>query len=157
MAGYPVQWIIYMVVIFIPTGIIMAISYSWIWCVAKKQKVSPLENTSNIEALNTSRKNFKALRTLIIIIGAFYIAWLPFIIEHITKASQGNLKHIQEWLEITIYMVAVTNSFWNPIIYVITNRTFRVANVKLILRLCPSCACLISENRDDHEITEYDC
>ena len=68
--------------------------------------------------IQATSQNYKALKTLAIIVGAFYFAWLPFVIEHLVKAIKGSLEDVPEWLEVAIFVLAISNSFWNPIIYV---------------------------------------
>ncbi len=128
---HPVQWIAYMAVIFLPATAIIGTSYSAILKISlrqRKQIASATEGGSG----DARKKNYKAMRTLLIIAGAFYVAWLPFIVEHIVKAALGKLEYVPEWAEITIYALAVTNSFWNPVIYVSTNATMRRAMLRLL-------------------------
>lgn len=134
-AAFPTQWILYNGVIFGPTSITIMVSYTRIWMVTlKHRKQIRSENTlGNMETL----KNRKALYTLSLIVGAFYFAWMPFVVEHIVKAIQGSLENVPEWLEIGIYILAASNSFWNPIIYISTNKRFRYKSAELLCGLCP--------------------
>ncbi len=82
------------------------------------------------------QKNIKAMRTLAIIVGAFYFAWIPFIVEHLFKAFNGSDGNIPQWAEITMLFTAISNSFWNPIIYMGTNKVFRKVGFQLLGRIC---------------------
>ena len=139
-----------MIVIFIPTSIMIAISYSWIWVISKQQR-RHLESVMTDEAILVSRKNRKALRTLIIIIGAFYLAWAPFVFEHISKSILGKSIQTPEWLEIVIYIIAATNSFWNPIIYIGTNKIIRRATLGLLYKVLPCCTVLHGNEVSDRD------
>ena len=75
--------------------------------------------------------NVKAVRTISLIIGAFYLSYIPFIVEHVIKALGDELEP-PEWAEIAIYLLAVSNSFWNPLIYIGTNREAREAAKKTV-------------------------
>ena len=101
------------------------------------------------EAAAQYRKTMKPAIGLVLIIGGFFVAWMPFFIEHLIKALKGKLEEIPEWLEISIYILAVSSSIWNPIIYVKTNSNFREASFKILTRLC-SC-CLKSSVSPSHE------
>ena len=134
-AGYPTQWIIYMAIIFVPTSVIIFISYTKIWLVFLKQKRQINAHLpQHTEGVQTSHK---AIRTLVIIVCAFYVAWVPFVVEHIVKALQGSLENVPEWLEIAIYVLAASNSFWNPFIYVGTNKRFQRKSLEMLHRVCP--------------------
>ncbi len=82
------------------------------------------------------QKNFKAMRTLAIIVGSFYFAWTPFTVEHLFKAFNGSDGNIPQWAEITMLFTAISNSFWNPIIYMGTNKAFRKGGLQLLGRMC---------------------
>ncbi|XP_071951778.1 octopamine receptor beta-1R-like [Antedon mediterranea] len=72
-----------------------------------------------------SRNDLKALKTMFIITGAFNIAWLPFLIAHSYMTITG--KHINNTLEFFIIYLLILNSWWNVVIYTVTNRTYRQA------------------------------
>ena len=131
-AQYPAQWILYMVLIFVPSTSVIAFCYLKIWKISRTQ-IHQIES-QHVGSDNASKWNWKAVRTLLVISCAFILAWLPFVIEHIVKASLGKLENIPEWLEIAIYVIAISNSFWNPIIYISTNVLFREEFKRLICR-----------------------
>ena len=135
---YPQQWITYSIVVFVPTSVFIICAYTIIWRVSKKQRVQ-IEATMSEEVLVNYRKNIKPAFGLVLVIGAFFIAWLPFFLEHLVKALKGKLEDVPEWLEIAIYILATMGSFWNPIIYMRTNCVFRNAGSQLLRRLCPDC------------------
>ena len=99
--------------------------------------------------------NNKAVRTLLIIIGAFYLAWIPFVVEHIVKALRGSLEQVPEWLEITIYVLAASNSFWNPLIYVGTNKKFRAECLKTVKKAWGRFSCGAEEDTEREDATQH--
>lgn len=132
--AHPAQWIAYMVIIFVPTSGTIIFCYSAIWKISIHRQ--PLSHIIlNQQNLHQDYINYRALKTLSIIVGAFYIAWTPYIVEHLVKAFKGTLEHVPEVLEISIFVLAVTNSFWNPIIYIGMNRRFR----KVLSDICCCC------------------
>ena len=133
---HPVQWIVYMVVIFVPANIIMVYCYGQIWKISKRIQEVNMISTVQDGTKETNKKNRRAIRTLALVASAFYIAWSPFIIEHIVKAIMGKGDYIPQWLEITIYVLTLVNSFLNPIIYIATNRVFRVTVMRFLPTIC---------------------
>ena len=74
--------------------------------------------------------NKKALQTTAILLVSFVICWIPL---GIIIVLQGVLKDIKFQLWTTIaYWMAYTNSFFNPICFAISNKTFCNCMVKLL-------------------------
>lgn len=138
---HPNQWIVYMAVIFIPASVIIFVCNGRLYIISKKHK-NQIDSLVLSSKKSTTKLNYKALRTTVIIVGVFYITWTPFIVEHIVK---GTSEPIPEWLEILIYMLSISNSFCNPIIYVLTNSLFRVSARN---KLCFCCKSLKSQVGD---------
>lgn len=137
LVSFPTQWVSYSLLVFLPSSAVIIFCYAAILRVSLQQRAS-LQASLQTQHLSTSRSN-KPVKTLILIIGAFYLAWLPFFIEHLIKARRGSLEEIPEWLESTIFILAVNNSFWNPIIYMRTNSRFRHAGLLLLKKMFPCC------------------
>lgn len=96
----------------------------------KIAKNSTTSRSSLGEQLKPSRDR-KAHKTVLIIIGAFMICWLPYTIGTLFKLLTGT-KQAPYWLSHLGLTLALTNSFINPIIYTIRDRRFR-RGVKKIL------------------------
>ncbi len=124
-----------MVVIFLPTSIIIIFCYAGIWRVSRAHHANIQASISD-KATAKQQKNFKAIFTLVIIVGAFYVAWIPFIVEHLIKAFHGSLENVPQWTEITMLFTTISNSFWNPLIYLGTNQVFRKAGLQLFSCMC---------------------
>ncbi|CAH1783907.1 unnamed protein product [Owenia fusiformis] len=72
----------------------------------------------------------KAIRTLLIIVCAFYFAWTPLCAEWIVRGFAGYIgaPHIVLTIDSAL---CISNSFWNAIIYTLTNKAFRKSAIKL--------------------------
>lgn len=106
------------------------------------------ENTQNL-TLN----EYKASSTLSVVIVAFVLCWLPFLVLEIVRLFLDNTMILTiETLNFLFIWLAYTNSALNPIIYVTLNREFRKP-IKEIL--CCRCSKLNSIMRTDFYNTQY--
>ena len=84
---------------------------------------------------NTFLKEFKAAKTLAVVVGAFVLCWLPFVVINmiysLSDPLKGNPVIKPEIILITKWM-HYGNSMINPIIYTAMNRDFRRAFKKLL-------------------------
>ena len=71
--------------------------------------------------------SIRAVKTIAIILGAFYVCWLPLLVYILTfKNSYSN------YVINLLVSVALINSLFNPLIYGFKNRGIRLALTSLI-------------------------
>ncbi|XP_063967390.1 G-protein coupled receptor 161-like [Lytechinus pictus] len=66
----------------------------------------------------------KALRTVLVTVGAILITWCPFIIELMYEMVHGD-ELIADWLEAGAMWLSYCSLIFNPVIYAIWNKTVR--------------------------------
>ncbi|CAH1783945.1 unnamed protein product [Owenia fusiformis] len=121
-----------MAITFVPSGIITGVCYSKLWKHTKAYQNQITPSTNQVK--RACKTGEKALRSLALIFGMFYLCWLPFVTEHVAKAIMGHDEYIPKWLEIASYLLAISNSFCNPIIYYWTKRAYRAAVRKALCK-----------------------
>lgn len=72
-----------------------------------------------------------------IVVGVFYLCWIPFMIALVLSAFFKNL--ITPVVVLVISTLVYSNSAMNPVLYGYLNRDFRLAYKKLFSRI--SCPC----------------
>lgn len=71
------------------------------------------------------RNEFRALRTVLVMTLAYYLAWLPMFIDvSMYVLSQYDTPAVYEFFT---YYMPYSNSWWNPVIYLLMNRAYRKA------------------------------
>ena len=113
----------------------MLVTYGWIYKVAKYQ--ARQVNSSIPGATNRMKREFKAAKTLTLIIGAFVVCWLPFFC-YIWVFSLYKVEIPFTDLHYIIQIVRYVNGLINPFIYVGINREFRHSTFKFLRRILPS-------------------
>ncbi|CAB4004738.1 alpha-1A adrenergic receptor-like [Paramuricea clavata] len=112
----------------------MLLTYGWIYKVATYQ--ARQINNSNPSATNRIKREFKAAKTLTLIIGAFVVSWIPlFCYIWVFSLHKVNVPYHD--LHYIIQMVRFLNGLANPFIYVGINREFRRSTFKLLKRILP--------------------
>ena len=76
--------------------------------------------------------SFKGLKTVLVIVGSYWIAWFPLFM--FTFRLSGLLE-LPVWFLILAYATSLVNNCWNPLIYYFTNRAFRDAAKRMIRRM----------------------
>ena len=116
----------------------MVVIYGWIYKVAKKQ-ARQLNYSFRGHSAETGRQiklEFKAAKTLTLIIGAFVVSWIPLFlyiwIFHLYEETPpfDDLHYI---VEVARYL----NGLANPFIYVGINREFRHSTFKIFKKILP--------------------
>lgn len=119
--------------------VVMVIVYTRIFSIARRQskEIVKLEKSLDRNGYRSHaqvRRNFrdlKAIKTLGTLMGLFCISWLPFFVVYIVRPFCGC--HISKHLDQTITWFGYCNSFFNPCVYALINRDFRVAYRRLLL------------------------
>uniref|UniRef100_H3C5J9 Trace amine-associated receptor 1 n=2 Tax=Tetraodon nigroviridis TaxID=99883 RepID=H3C5J9_TETNG len=106
-------------------GIIMISVYLKIFFVAKKQFLSIQNTTCMTSARDSDKKQAKATKTLVVIMGAFLLCWAPFFLCHIIDPliSYSTPAAMFE----TFVWLGYINSTLNPLIYAFSYTWFRKA------------------------------
>ncbi|CAH1795252.1 unnamed protein product [Owenia fusiformis] len=118
---------------YIPAGM-MIVVYSIIFYIARSQsrKIQALEiaddRDKRSEARNMKRER-KAARTLLIIMGAFLLCWLPLYLFNIIDVSIGYKIPGVPWGIVS--WLGWMNSMFNPWIYYACNSNFKAAYVRI--------------------------
>ncbi|XP_048588547.1 beta-1 adrenergic receptor [Nematostella vectensis] len=77
------------------------------------------------------RRERKAHKTILIIIGAFVVCWLPYSIGTSWKLATGHALELY-WFANVGLTLALTNSSLNPLIYTLRDRRVRMGFMKLV-------------------------
>ena len=126
--------------------LILVLNYCHVYLAAFKQfrKISRTAIKANLESKHRRRRisqDFKATKTLAIVIGTFCFCWCPFfILFMIMQYKQTLLVEMgQPWNDIVftsfILVLPNLNSMCNPIIYTFFNSEFRKCFWKVFLKL----------------------
>ncbi|XP_055342153.1 beta-2 adrenergic receptor-like [Paramacrobiotus metropolitanus] len=136
--------------------IIMAICYLKILSIAlqqakeiqKIQRTVQLQTFEDSQCLTNKSKSLaserKAIRTLGIIFGMFYLCWQPFFIIYWIYAFAAN-PDIPNWIRSTITWLGYINSAMNPLIYAL-NPDFRAAYKRIIKSALRKCGICLEDN-----------
>lgn len=76
------------------------------------------------------RSHYKGLRTVLVMVIAYYLAWMPMLVDVCLNIIY-NTKTEASFEFVTIFM-AYSNSWWNALVYLLMNRTYRRAAYKII-------------------------
>ena len=112
----------------------MLLTYGWIYKVATYQ--ARQINNSIPRVTNRTKREFKAAKTLTLIIGAFVVSWLPLFC-YIWVFSLYKVQVAFSELHYIVQIVRYLNGLVNPFIYVGINREFRRSTFKLLKRILP--------------------
>ena len=121
-------------------ALVLRVAWGHARAVVAQQQATGQQNNSN-----TLRfvKELKAAKTLAIVIGAFLVCWFPFFVLLLTDLWSTNIKKLDEDTQLGLnyafnYVLPITNSALNPVIYAVFNKAFRSA-FKSILTPCNCC------------------
>ena len=80
----------------------------------------------NQDAAKTRKKNFKAAKTISIVIGLFVVCWLPSLITSFVYYFSKKVCYCTEYLTVwaAVEAVAFSSSAINPLVYCFRNHEF---------------------------------
>jgi di/tricarboxylate transporter len=95
--------------------------------VAEQSKKIIIENSlQNQDAVKRRKKNFKAAKTVSIVVGLFVICWLPSLItsfmHHFSEKVSYDSEYYTVWL--SVEAIAFPSSAVNPWVYCLRNDEF---------------------------------
>ncbi|KAJ7384332.1 5-hydroxytryptamine receptor 1F [Desmophyllum pertusum] len=140
------MWMIAILPVFIPsifpasivTSVVIIIIYqAVVYCEACRHEKQIIAQQVSLEAREKFKKEKKALKTTTKIIVAVAMCYLPPIISKIVlkKLLNDAFSSSIEFQVVSVWTtVTILNSLFNPLIYTVRNRQFRVAFVQLLLR-----------------------
>ncbi|EDO43539.1 predicted protein, partial [Nematostella vectensis] len=126
----PILMILLVVFYFFLPVTIMVAAYACIFQEVRK-------STRRIKTLSTSaasspfRKDLKAVKTLGVVIGVFFIMWLPYFVTTTIRAFRGQ-DSVPYWWQRLGLVLAYGNSCCNFVIYALMNQNFRVAFLQVL-------------------------
>ena len=90
--------------------------------------VSELEEQPEPKGDTGFYKRFKGFFTILVLLGSFCAVWIPYMILFLV---QGNS---QAWLKVVVDMVAVSSTWTQPMVYLLTNKEARALCGKFLKR-----------------------
>ena len=114
---------------FLVPNIIVAFCYAWIFKAARRQIRRIQDNSFQNNTVYHAVKNYKALKTVGMVVGVFIASWMPCLVATIVHEVKGEdyclyVKYynaVWPWIE----AIAFTSSAINPWIYCFRNIDFR--------------------------------
>ncbi|XP_070541202.1 adenosine receptor A3-like [Ptychodera flava] len=105
------------------------------------RKISSQQRNPNTSTNVPAKRELKAVKTVLVIVGVFAVCWTPTacLIFFESRKKKFDYDCTSYYIEQFVYMVAVSNSAVNPIIYGFRNAEFRMAFKKIIGSLCRKC------------------
>ena len=86
--------------------------------------LGPDNVTPNHPQERLRHNSFKGLRTVFVIIGSYWVGWLPMLLNFF---SENGYFVLSGWFRVFSIFGTLLNFCWNPLIFYYTNRAFRTA------------------------------
>ncbi|XP_013775819.1 octopamine receptor beta-2R-like [Limulus polyphemus] len=96
-------------------------------------------STPTKKAISKMKREYKAAKTLGIIMGAFVLCWLPFFLWYVSVTLCGDPCPTPGVVVDTLFWIGYFNSCLNPIIYAYFNLEFREAFKETLRTICCRC------------------
>jgi len=115
---------------------IMIVAYVIIFKEVRRnaRRISAIECVGNQGASNVLKREMKAVKTLAVVVGVFFIMWMPYFVTTTIRAFGGD-SAIPGALQRTVITLAYGNSCCNFVIYALMNSQLRNAFYQ-VLRGC---------------------
>ncbi|XP_020893989.1 D(5)-like dopamine receptor [Exaiptasia diaphana] len=114
--------------------IVIVVTYSKIFCVARKHAREMVRRSSisqeTSEKFKRVSRDLKAAKTISVVIGTFVFCWAPFLILSVCYAYK--VKIHMDVANITKWM-AYTNALLNPLVYSFVDKQLRSLVIKVII------------------------
>ena len=143
-AGNQVFYTVAMVVGFLTPLVILVVNYCLVFNTALKQ-FNKMQKVGSVKSSKEEKRrrrhlfrDFKATKTLAVVIGTFCLCWCPFFILFVTS-QHVSLQIEPPWDKFVFFLFILIlpnlNSACNPIIYAHFNTDFRRAFHKILLKI----------------------
>ncbi|XP_064599368.1 beta-1 adrenergic receptor-like [Liolophura sinensis] len=105
-------------------SVLIFTNYKILRAVFQLRKVSPAEAPAQHKSKEGAKKDFKAVKVLIITSAVYFSAWGPYVLQVLAEAAKPNL-YIWPVFQFATVWLANSNSFMNVIIYSLMYKSFR--------------------------------
>ena len=125
--GLPALYISFTIItVLIPMIIIILCSIRILRAAAVQSRRITVNTVQNLEAVKTRKKNFKAAKTISIVVGLFVVCWLPSLITSFVYYFSKKVCYCTEYLTVwaAVEAVAFSSSAINPLVYCLRNHEF---------------------------------
>ena len=125
---HPTLTILLLVFYFFLPVTIMIVAYVIIFKEVRRncRRISAIECAANQGASNVLKREMKAVKTLAVVVGVFFIMWMPYFVTTTIRAFGGD-SAIPGALQRTVITLAYGNSCCNFVIYALMNSQLRNA------------------------------
>ena len=114
------------ITVLIPMIIIILCSIRILRAAAVQSRRITVNTVQNLEAVKTRKKNYKAAKTISIVVGLFVVCWLPSLITSFVYYFSKKVCYCTEYLTVwaAVEAVAFSSSAINPLVYCLRNHEF---------------------------------
>ena len=124
--GLPALYISFTIMtVLIPMIVIILCSIQILKAASVQSKRISVSTVQNRDAVIRKIKNFKAAKTISIVVGLFVVCWLPSLITSLVHHFSGKLTFTKLW--VPVEAAAFTSSAINPWVYCLRNEEFNEA------------------------------
>lgn len=134
---HPTLTILLLVFYFFLPVTIMMVAYVIIFKEVRRntRRISAIECAGNQGASNVLKREMKAVKTLAVVVGVFFIMWMPYFVTTTIRAFGGD-SAIPGALQRTVITLAYGNSCCNFVIYALMNTQLRNAFYQVLRGCC---------------------
>lgn len=134
---HPTLTILLLVFYFFLPVTIMIVAYVIIFKEVRRnsRRISAIECAANQGKSNVLKREMKAVKTLAVVVGVFFIMWMPYFVTTTIRAFGGD-SAIPGALQRTVITLAYGNSCCNFVIYALMNSQLRNAFYQVLSGCC---------------------